>query len=97
MRTPHLYAELIKAWADGAEIEAYQGGNSWKYVPTPVWSLGTTYRIKPEPKPDIVRWCWSNTSMGWDTPNPEYGSGRPADFKLIFDGETKKLKKVELL
>jgi hypothetical protein len=37
MKTPHVHAELIKAWADGAEIEAYQGAGLWKYVPTPVW------------------------------------------------------------
>ena len=37
MKTPHEHAELIKAWADGAEIE-YQSPNSgdW-YVCTPAW------------------------------------------------------------
>lgn len=47
---PHKHSALIKAWADGAEIEMY-------YIPfgkwmeedgTPSWDKNIEYRIKPE-------------------------------------------------
>ena len=50
---PHKHAELIKAWADGAEIEYLTFGSSdtWKPI-TKGWSwdneLVAVYRIKPE-------------------------------------------------
>lgn len=50
MPTPHKHAELIKAWADGAEIEFY-GINSCAWKPTNpkqiFWDPNTQYRIKP--------------------------------------------------
>lgn len=56
MTKPHKHAELIKAWADGAEIEVYmpRGGNNepnldyeWCYCPNPHWNDYYKYRIKP--------------------------------------------------
>ena len=44
---PHKHCELIKAWADGAEIQRRKyASNEW--VDTdPDWRVGTEYRIKP--------------------------------------------------
>jgi hypothetical protein len=56
----HIHAELIKAWADGAKIEArYLKANGWTNWRLEnggfIWyDLGAEYRIKPEPKPDVV-------------------------------------------
>lgn len=51
MSTPHKHAELIIAWANGAEIQVWVS-EQWidigKYAPT--WSDNTKYRIKPEKK-----------------------------------------------
>jgi len=44
--TEHKHAELIHAWADGAEIEVYYEGQ-WKLARTPVWTR-EKYRIKPQ-------------------------------------------------
>ena len=44
---PHNHAELIKAWADGAEIEYYSLG-CWYFVTHPTWGQGGGYRIKPQ-------------------------------------------------
>ena len=45
----HKHAELIKAWADGAEIESFSPlAKEWKYVPFPRWAVNTCYRIKPD-------------------------------------------------
>lgn len=45
---PHKHAEIIKAWADGAEIE-YEYCGRYECIKSPVWDEETEYRIKPEP------------------------------------------------
>lgn len=50
MNKPHIHAELIKAWADGAEIEYWDTThNQWLPCPLggPAWHKHTLYRIKP--------------------------------------------------
>ena len=47
---PHKHAELIKAWADGAQIEYWDFNGMWVEVANPCWEM-EMYRIKPEPKP----------------------------------------------
>ena len=88
---PHKHAELIKAWADGAEIEYFDlHTNCWRFQPALFpWYEDYKYRIKPEPKPDVVQfWCASCEPLK-----------RPLDnnLKLTFDGETGKLKSAEVL
>jgi|GEM_PF-1687279 len=46
----HKHSDLIKAWADGAEIEYYDDF-MWQPAKNPSWSLSGQYRVKPEPKP----------------------------------------------
>jgi hypothetical protein len=48
---PHKHADLIKAWADGAEIECRIGTN-WYAAPCPNWDISCDYRIKPVPSPE---------------------------------------------
>ena len=74
---PHKHAELIKAWADGAEIERkdiyckYQMNQDpiivnehWIFEPNPNWSYMAEYRIKPdEPRPRDM-YIYKNASMG---------------------------------
>lgn len=90
MREPHKHAELIKAWADGAEIQVRDGlRNVWvDIIGNPAWTY-ESYRIKPEPKPDVVQfWCASCEPLK-----------RPLDnnLKLTFDGETGELKSAEVI
>jgi hypothetical protein len=89
-RKPHKHAEIIKAWADGAEIQARDGlRNVWvDIIGNPAWT-SESYRIKPEPKPDVVQfWCASCEPLK-----------RPLDnnLKLTFDGETGELKSAEVI
>lgn len=81
MKQPHKHAELIKAWADGAEIE-YWGvyDNRWFDATCPDWNPDFTYRIKPEPKPDVVNMYDLRLRI-----------------RLTFDGDTCKLKNAEVL
>jgi len=47
---PHRHVQLIKAWADGAQIEYWDFKGDWVEVSNPCWEL-EIYRIKPESKP----------------------------------------------
>ena len=99
---PHKHAELIKVWADGAEIEIrtqYTDGSwsKWEVFKEPKWDISYgEYRIKPEPKPDVLKICefWYDKMLNeiqviekTEVPN----------LKLYFDGETGELKSAEVL
>ena len=99
----HKHYDLIVAWAEGKEIEAYsQLYKEWFPVREPFWSETTNYRIKPEPKPDIIRYlgvevrndCVENGTM-WD--EICYVSQWEQVLKLTFDGNTGKFKSAEVL
>ena len=87
---PHKHAELIKAWADGAEIEIkfYEG---WRECRPIDWNENAEFRIKPEPKPDVVEFYWV------ERPYMYMASSKTHNLKIIFDGETGKLKSAEVL
>ncbi len=56
----HKHADLIHAWADGAEIQ-YLCCDEWVDLSegeAPAWELEVEYRIKPEEKKPVVRWLW---------------------------------------
>jgi hypothetical protein len=98
MKTPHKFAALIKAWADGAVIEWRVGEKEpWRDTNgnQPGWCIQHQYRIKPEPTPDItyymvyekentpkVYWCKQTLTHAPDC----------RQLKLVFDGETGEFK-----
>ena len=94
---PHKHAELIKAWADGAEIEwRHFNEEVWWPAKTPSWNINCEYRIKPEPKSDVTETFYFNSD------STGYVSGMKSDFedanlRLTFDGETGELKSAEVL
>ena len=66
MPTPHKHAEIIKAWAEGAQIQVLidtyppsgEVEQTWKDFGkdiAPIWVPSYQYRIKPEPQ---VIECW---------------------------------------
>lgn len=59
MNKPHKHAEVIKAWADGAEIECRCPVNNSGWLPTnaPSWFEDYEYRVKPQPK-KYKAWVW---------------------------------------
>lgn len=71
---PHKHAELIKAWADGAQIQSRwdmtngKGWSDWRdESETPEWFIDWEYRIKPEEKKPVVRWLWVyRNESRWD-------------------------------
>ena len=92
----HKHAELIHAWADGAEIEGLNSLGEWVQIWVTTWSEVDEYRIKPEPKTDVVE---QYVAKGYT----KYGGVRMAEhwekenLKLTFDGETGKLKAAEVI
>ena len=64
MSKPHPHRDLIIAWANGAEIECggYDGAQ-WALVPVPAWVPNLLYRIKPQPRPDLVRYAWLSPGL----------------------------------
>jgi hypothetical protein len=61
----HKHAELIKAWADGAQIQVfYNDIMTWGGVDNPDWHESLSYRIKPEEKKPVVRWLWAKQFGG---------------------------------
>jgi hypothetical protein len=90
---PHKHAELIHAWADGAEIESSFDGYVWGLIAEPGWHEDVGYRIKPESKPDTVKAVRVFRDFS-HMEEPIYHN--PANLKLTFDGETGKLKSAEV-
>ena len=95
MPTTHVHAALIKAWADGAEIQylhSESGYPDWITITHPNWSGDGDYRIKP--KPDVVRYvCAATEGMSLGTEKKCWAD----NLKLTFDGDTGKLKAAEVL
>ena len=92
---PHKHAELIKAWADGAEIQYLaHDDKKWYDCKKPMtWYENDIYRIKPEPKPDVVRLYAVMVGGGiYESFKADY-----SNLKLTFDGETGELKSAEVL
>ena len=98
MNKPHKHAEIIKAWADGAEVEyrfneTLSGWSKWKILAHDKPFLSDSwfeYRIKPQnlSVAYIVDHKYSvRVPEHWEKPN----------LTLTFDGETGKLKTAEVL
>jgi hypothetical protein len=80
----HPHCELIKLWADGADIQRFYN-TEWRDVDQPDWYLDCQYRLKPkEPvKRDLY---WFN-----DFNDAEYAKAIG-----IFDSDTNALISVEI-
>ena len=96
MKTPHKHKELIHAWAEGATIQSLTYSVKWEDCPMnlPAWDEDTTYRIKPEPKPDVVKYWYIGADMQSCFSDGQF---RLHNLKATFDGETGKLKAAEVI
>ena len=98
---PHKHAELIKAWADGATIQwvgavKHGGEKVWMDIENPDWE-SEEYRIKPEPKPDVVLYAHACFDKRYVFAANEYQDEGFDNLVLTFDGETGELKSAEVL
>jgi hypothetical protein len=97
----HIHADCIIAWANGAKIQCrvYED-EGWIDVMAPNWSHSYEYRVKPIPKPDIVKYS-PDFGPGWPELYPAKESDKKNNgfgvIKKTYDGETGKLKSVEIV
>ena len=92
MTTPHPHAEVLRAIADGKDVECRWGGreDGWmRLLCNPITDDGWEWRVKPEKKPDVVKEVTMSEHVMWDRLKP--------NLRLTFDGETGELIKAEVI
>ena len=90
----HKHAVEIIAWANGATIEVRVPDGKWVVSHLPYWHVDNEFRVKPEPKPDVVRYCnvYRDHTMGYANDMARASSGvRIGCVRITIDGETGKL------
>jgi len=90
----HKHADLIHAWADGAEIQ-YRFKDGWSDIENPSFIDCFEYRIKPTPKPDVVKLYYKADEIFRECLGE--GCTDKHDLCCTFDGETGELKSAEVI
>jgi hypothetical protein len=100
----HKHYDLIVAWANGATIEYLNSDGYWTLTSSPSWNEYQRYRVKLEPKPDIVEYMRimrvqrdyrvAPEITNYST-NPKFNY--ICNLVLTFDGETGELKSAEVI
>lgn len=89
----HKHADLIHAYAEGAEMQYLKDGVGWVDLNFfPLWLDKNEYRVKPQPKPDVVADAF--------VPRELVGTLLHAgviNIHYVFDAETGALKSAEVL
>lgn len=86
----HIHADLIHAWAEGAEIEILLGEKTWTAVAGILWLPENKYRIKPTTKPDkVCNFLVANNGLATFATD--------GNIRCTFSGETGELIKAEVL
>lgn len=97
----HKHADLIHAWAEGAEIQQfYTSQDKWVTERVPAWHDHGEYRIKPTPKPDVELFIGidgGNRTHAFYSLTEARGKCWPMIIKAVKDGETGELKSAEVL
>ena len=99
-KKPHVHAEVIKSWADGADIQSLDEETGfWNDISTPAFLTAYRYRVKLESKKDVVlHGRLSNCSIdGFEFSRFEFYCRPQDNIKITFDGETGKLKSAEVI
>ena len=100
MNKPQPHAEIIKAWADGAQIQCKNEQSDWWDIPDndPSWNPHYEYRIKPEPKPDSIHFArFTNLDNGSTAFAWCFDANENCNIRITFDGETRELKSAEII
>ena len=96
----HKHAEVLNAIAEGKVVQWMEPErgvwNDAGFKPyTPLTNDDLYWRIKPEPKPDVIRYVACDVRfVRYDVTPSKYEGD---NLKLTFDGETGKLIRAEVL
>ena len=93
MRREH--ADLIHAWAEGADIQIKNEFGDWVDIKSPSFKPYCEYRIKPTPKADVVNYYYK--SFGGFERCHKIVCTNKHDLRCTFDGETGELKSSEVI
>jgi hypothetical protein len=100
----HKHYDCIVAWAEGKKIEIFSDStNQWEdLIGIPYWVNNFQFRIKPEPHPDFVKrfYLEVNPLLGHrfsEAYTDDDLLNKHSLIKCTFDGETTKLKLVEII
>ena len=93
---PHVHAECIKAWADGAIIE-HRGEitGRWNYCHSPSWNPNSNYRVQPVKKSpgqiaeEAFYKAWNMKSL-WKNSSDEQKSPWEAAAQAVIDSLNQK-------
>lgn len=105
MNTPHTDADLLRAVADGKQMQRKEW-NEWVDCTHETAlvriSMGMPTRVKPEPKPDVVRFmvCDEHTGLVTFEMAQDFISRFPGFsgiVRVVIDGETNKVKSTEVV
>jgi hypothetical protein len=91
----HKHYDMIVAWAEGKDIQVKAFSHSdWEDVDMngEEWYEHYTYRIKPEPKPDVVKYLICGLKS-WVEVDDQVGH---ECIKIVIDGKGR-LKSAEVL
>lgn len=109
MNTPHMHAAVLRAIADGMEVQYKPhtqanwrdvASNTLEHNQDPISFPHYEWRIKPEPKPDVVRYVNAYLCDGHrtiETAKKAQSEDIAGRVKIVIDGETGKLKSAEVL
>lgn len=103
--TGHKHAEVLRAIADGKEVQVKGVECGWFTTTTlnPLSEPGYEWRVKPEPKPDMERFVHSypsgmgNLFIEQQAAIRSMGGMATGFLRMTFDGETGKLKSAEVI
>mgnify|MGYP003441224788 CR=1 FL=1 len=97
----HKQAEVLRAISDG-KVGQWHDGDGWidgSESVNPLKFPSLNWRVKPEPKPDVVRYYACADALGFNSLDGAKNSWPDAIgyFRWLLDGETGKLKSVEIV
>ena len=95
----HKHAAVLRAIADGKKVQWFTSSEQWEtlcYGVNPLTNPQFQWRIKPEPKPDVVLYQFVESD---GNSGGLYSSrGNVHNVRYVFDGENpNKLKSAEVL
>jgi hypothetical protein len=104
MKTPHIHADVIKAWADGETIQYWRAPYGWEDTSgnDPAWCPDAKYRVKPVIMPDRVEemTVYRNMHRRYEDVRPydePVIAGALANVRVTFCGNTGVVKSMEVL
>ena len=90
----HKHYDCIVAWAEGKKIEVFSDSTGqWEdLIGVPYWGNNFQFRIKPEPKPDVVKYLICGLKS-WVEVDDQVGH---ECIKIVVDGKGR-LKSAEVV